>query len=163
MAQVRRHTRNPSLPPRQIPSLPDAAHLRPPLSGNTLRSQSFEVNDLSPYGGSPIRATYQQQIVNHSLPPLPPPPQTNGFYNSNHTKYDPLIGLLINPNTITTNSNENYEHSYMTSSSFNQVTPRERQLPPPAPPPSSENIYLFQQRQHEQSRCSNNNEVRAIY
>ena len=63
MAQVRRQTRNPSPPPRQIPSLPGAIRFRPPSSTNIRQSESFQVNNRPPYAGSPLRATHQRQIV----------------------------------------------------------------------------------------------------
>ncbi len=155
MAQVRRHTRNPSPPPpRQIPSLPDAVHLHSTSTRNIRRSQSFQIHDLPQYGGSPIRATYQQQQLdtNHSLYP---PSQTNAFYN----KYDSLTGLSINP----TNTHDNYKQPYIISSPLNRITTRERQqLPPPAPPPSSVNLYSVPPQHYQQSRL-NNHEVRAMY
>jgi hypothetical protein len=174
MAQVRRQTRDPSPPLRQISSIPDTLHFLSSPSRNTGQTHSFQFNDLSPYSGSPIRLTNQQQTFNHWQPPLPPPSQTGLIYNSTTRKYDPLTGLLINPSTSTTittnynnNNNENYEQSYIVSTPLNQVTQRERQLlppppPQPPPPPSSEDVYLFQQQQYERQKL-NNNEVRAIY
>lgn len=104
MAQVRRQARNPSPPPRQIPQLPGAIRFRPPSSTNIRRSESFQVNNLPPYAGSPIRPI-------HHPPPLPPRTgQTGVFHSSNNMKYDALTGLFIN-NTTTTNhnNNENYQ------------------------------------------------------
>ncbi len=169
MAQVRSQTRDPSPIPRQMPSVPDTLHFLSSPSRNTRRTESFQVNDLSPYPGSPIRGIYQQQTFNH-WQSSPPPPLTGLIYNSTTRKYDPLTGLLINPSTSTTttnynNNNENYGQSYIVSTPLNQVTQRERQLlpPPPTPPPSSsEDVYSFQQQQYERLKL-NNNEVRAIY
>ena len=48
MAQIRRQTRNPSPPPRQMPLLPDAIRFQPPPVRQVQRSQSLQVNDLPP-------------------------------------------------------------------------------------------------------------------
>lgn len=149
MSQVRRHERNPSPPPRQIPLLPDAIRFQPPPSRTTRSTQSFQINNLPPYAGSSSRVAYRQ-----------PSSTRTGIY------YNPLTGLSSNPNTTTANHNnynENYGQSHIISSPYNQVTSHERQIPPRAPPLSSENIYSFpQQQQYEQTRL-NNNKVRATY
>jgi hypothetical protein len=162
MAQVRRQTRNPSPPPRQIPPLPNAIRFRPPPLTNVQRTQNSQVNDQPPHARSPNRPVHQQQFVNHQHPPPPRTGQTGVFYHSNNTKYDSLTGLLINNNTTTNNNynNENYEQSYVISSSVNHLPSHERQLPPPRPQrPPSEDVYSLQQ--HEPLRL-NNNEVCEI-
>jgi hypothetical protein len=146
MAQVRRHTRNPSPPPRQIPSLPDALRLPPTLSRNTRRTHSFQTNNRPPYPGSPIRATYQQQFIDHSHPPLS---QTHAFYN---TKYDSLTGSFTNTSTTNKNNHENYTQPYIISS---PIIPREPLVP------SSKDLFSFQSQQYERPKL-NNHEVRAI-
>ena len=115
MAQVRRQTRNPSPPPRQMPLLPNPIRFypRPPSSSaNIRRTQSLQVSS---------NQTKQQPNINHNSAKSP---QTDMF---SHSKDDPLTDLLTN--SVSTGTNGTYKQSYITNSLLNQPANHH----PPAP------------------------------
>ena len=150
MAQVRQQQlRHPSPTHARARPLPDPMQFHPSPSNDLQRTQSLRNFEQPSYLRTPVRSIHTQLIINPTAPaPLPPPRLGQiGFYHpSEHAKYDPLTGLMIDASTSATNSNANFDQSYLVSSSFNSRLLYEREQAPPVPPRVTENPYVFPRR-----------------
>lgn len=154
MAQVKRQTTQATPTPRRVPPVLDTPRPRIPLRRTSRQTQSFRVEQESPNSKSPVRAVHPKPVVTHASPPfppppppLPPPPPQSRLKRVAQPKSDvvpvPNIDLttIHKPDTAqpesthelsndtvlatTTTSHENYEKSYILSSTINPLLYRE--------------------------------------
>lgn len=129
--------------------MPETMNFRGSPLNDLQRTQSLRTFERPSYLRTPVRAIHTHLIINPPAPvPLPPPRlgQTGVHHPSEHPKYDPLTGLMINASTTDTNSNGNFEQSYLTSASIHSRPLFDRDQPPPVPPRGIENSYAFPRR-----------------